>query len=774
MKTYLLGLSISCALLGCSGGKSTETAKVDYSQLKATTQSDSRLNTPAKSAAETHLKNGLRLQLSQANNYVRGPITVDGIEVSAPTSGAGGSNFSTTNVHINGVDEADLAKYDGTYWYWAANYQRGMRIFKTGGDSKAQLISEQPAGKQVTAEGIYLQQTQGTTTHVVSLNSEYGNIGPIWLPAINVGIARPAIATDAAIDIALPVYYRPQNGKLIIEWSDVSQADAPKVTDQLTIQGRLMNSRKIGDVLYVFTRFDPWLDDLKPAETNSAQQDANEQILQKTALADLLPKYHFNQQADKPLTDNCMLPAAVDSHQGFPSLVHITAVDLKTKTLLGSTCINAPMQNFTMNGQHAFLTAHAPGLNGDNKTLIHQFTLGDKGPTYSATGSVSGYINGDLSFWLDEKDGVVRVLSSDMSNQDTQHRLTLLKEQNGELRAISQLPNAQHPEKIGKPGESIYGARFVGDKAYVVTFRRTDPLYVIDVKNPVEPKIVGELQVPGFATYLHPVGEHYLFSLGQNADENGRVTGIKTELIDVSDPTKPTSVRSLLFGSNAANAEALYDLHAVAVLPQENGDMRFAFSINNYDQNYAWQYSGVHLFAVSDVASGQAKLSLAGVMATETRSSQQQAPKYYGNGRTLLHGDAVYFGTAGTIWASNWNYPNQIKGPIPAEPGAGPQLGFEGGIGCPAVYRDGVQIQVSSASANACKATITARADGFSEVLKADSTAPATSCSFRGLAERPGYYTLDVSLEGQPTQTKTLVLVADRCNVMTQNLAFKF
>ena len=80
-----------------------------------------------------------------------------------------------------------------------------------------------------------------------------------------------------------------------------------------------------------------------------------------------------------------------------------------------------------------------------------------------------------------------------------------------------------------------------------------------------------------------------------------------------------------------------------------------------------------------------------------------------------------------------------------------------------------MQIQVTSAAANACQATITARSDGYSEVLKASSTAAATSFRrFRGLAERPGYYNLEVSLEGQATQTKTLVLVADRCNVMTQ------
>ena len=94
----------------------------------------------------------------------------------------------------------------------------------------------------------------------------------------------------------------------------------------------------------------------------------------------------------------------------------------------------------------------------------------------------------------------------------------------------------------------IYGARFVGDKAYVVTFRRTDPLYVIDVKTP----LILKLSVNYRCQVLPPIytrGENYLFSLGQNADETGRVTGIKTELIDVSNPAKPTSVRSMVLTS---------------------------------------------------------------------------------------------------------------------------------------------------------------------------------------------------------------------------------
>ncbi|HMW49072.1 MAG TPA: beta-propeller domain-containing protein, partial [Cellvibrionaceae bacterium] len=506
------------------------------------------------------------------------------------------------------------------------------------------------------------------------------------------------------------------------------------------------------------------------AELNSAQQDANEQILQKTALVDLMPKYNFDQQAQKPLTDNCMVPAGVDSHQGFPSLVHITAVDLKTQTLLGSTCINAPMQSFTMNEQHAFLTAHAAGLNGVNKTFIHQFTLSEKGASYSASGSVAGFINGDLSFWLNEKDGYVRVLSSDLSNQDTQHRISVLKEQKGELTTLAQLPNTQHPEKIGKPGESIYGARFVGDKAYVVTFRRTDPLYVVDLKTPSEPFIAGELQVPGFATYLHPVGENYLFTLGQSADDTGRVTGIKTELIDVSNPAKPISTKALYFGTNASNADALYDLHAVAVLPQTNGDTRFAFSINNYDQNYQWAYSGVYLFSVAGVANNKADLTHDGVVITEARSSQQYAPKYYGNGRSLLNGDAVYYGVGGSVWASNWNTPKQVTGPIPA-PKPQPQ---PDPIACTADVRAGLDIHVYTSGAAACDTSIEIQDGDYRErptgYYPGDSR---TECVYSGAAERAGSYSITAKLKGFATQTLQTQVSSDRCHVITEQVTIK-
>jgi hypothetical protein len=780
-----LGFTISCMFLwGCSGGgaggKVTElpAVAVDYKQLKNTVQSDARLNTTSKSAAEAHLKNGLRLQLSQTNYGLTDRLESIAVSGATAASSAPASSFSETNVHIAGVDEADTAKYDGQYWFWAGNYQQGMRIFKAGSDSKtALLISEQAAQPTLTPQGLYLQQDQGKTAYALSLNSEYGNISPLWMGAPGVAIGRPAQVSDVAINIA-PIYYRPQNGKLVLQWTDVSQVEKPKPSASLTLQGRLMDSRKIGDILYVFTRFDPWLDELKPAELNTPQQEANEKILQKTALVDLMPQYHFDQQADKPLTDNCLLPEGVDNQQGFPSLVHITAVNVKTKTLLGSTCINAPMQNFTLNEKHAFLIADVPTLNGSAKTLIHQFSLGEKGATYSATGSVSGRINGDLSFWLNEKDGFVRVLSSDFINQDTQHKITVLKEQKGELVTVSQLPNGQYPERIGKPGEQIYGARFVGDRAYVVTFKRTDPLYVVDLKIPTDPHIIGELQVPGFATYLHPVGDNYLFTLGQSADESGRVNGIKTELIDVANPAKPTSVKALYFGTNGSSAEALYDLHAVAVLAQNNGDMRFAFSINTSDQNYQWLYSGVYMFAVGGVAQNKPDLNLAGIMITEERTAQKTYAQYYGNGRTVLNTDAVYYGVGGTVWAGSWTNPKQVIGPIPApiplpEPQPKPEPAPDPII-CTAEARSGINVQVRAP--NACKNTTLEIIDAaYTETLRMElASENGRDCSFVGAMERPGTYTVTAKLKGFASQTLITTVKKDTCHVIPQKLEIKF
>jgi Beta propeller domain len=108
--------------------------------------------------------------------------------------------------------------------------------------------------------------------------------------------------------------------------------------------------------------------------------------------------------------------------------------------------------------------------------------------------------------------------------------------------------------------EQIYAVRFIGDLGYVVTFRQTDPLYVIDLKDPTKPRVAGELKIPGFSSYLHPFGEGYLLGVGQSATDQGRATGAQLSLFDVRDPSKPTQVATMPIGQGFT--EAQYDPHA--------------------------------------------------------------------------------------------------------------------------------------------------------------------------------------------------------------------
>ena len=133
--------------------------------------------------------------------------------------------------------------------------------------------------------------------------------------------------------------------------------------------------------------------------------------------------------------------------------------------------------------------------------------------------------------------------------------------------------------KVGKlsniaPGERIYSVRFMQDKAFVVTFRQMDPLFVIDLKNPRNPRILGKLKIPGFSTYLHPFMEGYLIGLGMettvNRDTGAVLTeGLKLSLFDVTGYTNPKELHKLIIEGTYVNSEALYN-HRAFLLDSEN------------------------------------------------------------------------------------------------------------------------------------------------------------------------------------------------------------
>jgi uncharacterized secreted protein with C-terminal beta-propeller domain len=187
--------------------------------------------------------------------------------------------------------------------------------------------------------------------------------------------------------------------------------------------------------------------------------------------------------------------------------------------------------------------------------MIHRFELRERGADYRGSGSVAGYL---LSQWsMSEHDGFLRVASTDTpawrGGPDTESMVTVLDTRGEELRTVGLV------DGLGR-GERIYSVRFLGDRGYVVTFRQIDPLYIIDLSDPTSPTVRGELKIPGYSSYLHPIGPATLLGVGQDADLDGRVRGLQASLFDVSDPRDPARIDRLTMPGGQSEVE--WDHHA--------------------------------------------------------------------------------------------------------------------------------------------------------------------------------------------------------------------
>ncbi len=191
--------------------------------------------------------------------------------------------------------------------------------------------------------------------------------------------------------------------------------------------------------------------------------------------------------------------------------------------------------------------------------------------------------------------------------------------------------------------------RFNGDRAYVVTFERKDPLYVLDLADAANPKIAGQLEIPGFSTFLRPVGKDFLFSLGNETDEEGRQTGVKVALYDVRDITKPTQVSSHVFGDAGSWSEALYDYHAMSFLQKNDDQLRVTLPIMLYKTetlnnmvNYQWLNTGLYLFEVNGLSQNKASLDYVGNIVGQSNTNDEY-PSWVGADRSVLHDNAVFY-----------------------------------------------------------------------------------------------------------------------------------
>lgn len=611
MKSYSKAaavLFLTTLLAACGGGGKREFINTDYSALGLATSREGNLHyatTPEELLRP--LRNGMRLSL-------RGlPEVYLAIGVTTPSTDAR-NNYSTTTVQVASVDEADLVKFDGEHLYAmrsepvppplaAPGTRRNvLKIARTNpATADVEVVSELVLeGEQTSLPLLYQQQSEAGDTVALAAVSQY-NVG-WWLvqPQVTALVVQPDRTKIQLLDVRDP--------------RNVFQAW------EIELDGWLRTSRKIGDTLYVVTSYRPRLPGLIfPADTEKERQ-ANELRIRDTTVRDLLPQYRENGSAPRPLLNaqDCVV-ADLTSTEAYADLLVVTAVSLSERRIRDTNCVSTNVNGIYVSRRTLYVGGEGTASDGTPLTVLHQFALDAGDITYHASGAVMGRIGWrNAAYFIDEHEGDVRILTSrHVAPGDNVHRLTVLREGAcGCLEPLATLPNARRDTRIGKPDEQVHAVRFFGDRAYVITARVADPLYVIDLRDPADPFIAGELEVPGVATYLHPLGPpggELLFSVGRLLTDAGVPTGVKVELFDVANIAEPRSLGVEVFGQAGSSSEATDDPHAVAFLSlAETGLYRFALPVSVFDTPhptqpgvFRWTYSGFNCWRSTAAAAAR-------------------------------------------------------------------------------------------------------------------------------------------------------------------------
>jgi uncharacterized secreted protein with C-terminal beta-propeller domain len=237
------------------------------------------------------------------------------------------------------------------------------------------------------------------------------------------------------------------------------------------------------------------------------------------------------------------------------------------------------------------------------KTIIHKFSLKQGEATHVADGEVVGHPLNQFS--MDEYGGNFRITTTvDGWTGKGSIQFNNLYVLNGGMKTIGRL------EQIA-PEERIYSTRFIGDRAYMVTFRRIDPLFVIDLSSPENPKVLGQLKIPGYSDYLHPYDQNHIIGIGKettSTDWGGvSIRGVKLALFDVSDVANPKLVDKYEIGTSGTDSEALQDHRAFLFDKEKNllvipvRDVRTVKVVSGpyYDYSPPRIWQGAYVFGVS-------------------------------------------------------------------------------------------------------------------------------------------------------------------------------
>ena len=461
----------------------------------------------------------------------------------APSDDQGTPTYSGTNTQEIGVDEGDVVETNGTSVFVVG--QDGVRIVDVATATVVAHIDDLPDGShQLLLDG----------TRLLVISQSY----------------------NSSEDTIVSLY-------------DVADAANPTLLRRSHLEGRLVASRSVdGQARLVLTSTIatrlPFVTPDQFGMDEARALEANKAVINNSTIEEWLPRY-FDEGSDGSFgamnaSLDCSTVAAPRDFAGL-GISWIASLDMRAGTSpVGSAGIVSYGDTVYASSTNIYLATVpwdwynggvvtsdggvATGMPINNSqqppTLIHQFALGEGGTaTYVASGEVAGQLLNQFS--MSEYQGDLRVATTvtDWNTGSSESFVQVLRPSGTDLVQIG---------KVGGLGltEQIYAVRFLGTQGYVVTFRQTDPLYVIDLADPTNPRVTGELKIPGYSAYLHPVGDGLLLGVGQSADLSGFTQGTQLSLFDVSDPTNPQLISSLPIGGYS---DAEWDHKAFLFWPED-------------------------------------------------------------------------------------------------------------------------------------------------------------------------------------------------------------
>ncbi len=542
--------------------------------------------------------------------------------------------YSTTNVQEAGVDESDVVKSDGTYFYIAR--ETTLRVVRASPTD--QLAEAARLDLDLRVSEMYLY---GSKLLLLAQRYEQGANG--W---------------DQPARDMWPPYYVGSNLSLVEV--DISDPTAPKVTKQVDLDGVLVDSRLTNERLILVLTIAPEL----PENPTVAAINA-------MPLDEFMPKVRdATGERDMVQWQDCLHPESPDGYF-LTAVLTVDAADIES--ILHSVAVVAGAGTIYASTEALYITdaEYSPENDYRELTAIHKFAFDNDGAAqYVASGSVPGRLLNQFS--LGEHEDHLRVathvadsrffgwgpvgIAVDVADTaqtfvppDDYSAVYVLAQTGAELETVGAVENIA-------PDEDLHSARFLGDHGFVVTFRKIDPLFVLDLTDPNDPRVVGELKVPGFSDYLHPIDATHLIGVGKATvptDEGfDWFQGVQVSLFDVSDWSNPTVVEQLTFGGRGSWSE-VDNTHKAFTYLSESGLLALPMRLYTVeDTPWEWGqpvFDGVVCLEV-DLTEGFTELGR--VNAVTSAAPDTYSFSDYGWRRAAFIGDRLYAISAAGVRAA--------------------------------------------------------------------------------------------------------------------------